>query len=299
MKPLTGKVAVAPAWYRPYQNGVYTVGPGLHPFGKDFGNGKAEQQFFQIDSEFERYIANKRAMSEMHGEKVLARRNATPAAAVAALGFVADRLRAEHGEQALPYKSSSLPGLGAPVQEVFQALRDLSFVVQEDMVIVECPVDAQDRVTWLHVAAPNMWTPGEKVGESFAQVHGVVPGMASALDGGSKILRTVCAGQRYVRFVWGLVRDDRLTRLPGTRGELEFLDSLEDIFVRIERQVLVGLPGANALLFLIRTYLRSAATLPLEERYAIAAALGTMSSESRVYKGIGKAYQGLIDLLEG
>ena len=177
-------------------------------------------------------------------------------------------------------------------------LQDFAMSVQEDLVLVEVGSRDENRISWLHVTAPNMWTPGEMVGKSYSDIHGVVPGMAPTLGAGDRILHRVSEGASYVRFVWGLVPDDRLTRLPGTYTVDVFGETLDDVYVRIERQVLVGLAGANALLFIIRTYVRPASELPSEDRVAIAKAIRGMSLESRAYKGIASPYERLAAMLE-
>src|SRR3954451_9336305 len=51
----------SPARYLPFAHGRYDVAPGLSRFGRDFGNGEADCQVFQIDSDFPRYRAVKLA----------------------------------------------------------------------------------------------------------------------------------------------------------------------------------------------------------------------------------------------
>jgi hypothetical protein len=100
-----------------------------------------------------------------------------------------------------------------------------------------------------------------------------------------------------VRFTWGIEWDDRLNQHPETPPASD--DAMRDLpvpqdmppepfYLRVERQVIWGLPEVNAAVFTVRVYQTPASVLRADRanREALHSALLSMSLESRQYKGL-------------
>jgi hypothetical protein len=100
-----------------------------------------------------------------------------------------------------------------------------------------------------------------------------------------------------VRFAWGLTTDARLNHHPQPPPGLNdpalwygrrFDADEGSLYLRVERQVIQGLPEARAFAFFIRTYLTPAAELSAEERECLAEAVETMPRDASRYKGLAQ-----------
>ena len=60
----------------------------------------------------------------------------------------------------------------------------------------------------------------------------------------------------------------------------------DDLFLRVERQVLKGITETQSVLFLIRTYVADIKTLEKSQQEALAIAIDNMSDEELKYKGL-------------
>ncbi|MCC6145813.1 MAG: DUF3445 domain-containing protein [Candidatus Hydrogenedentes bacterium] len=287
-----------PAWYTPYAKGVYSVGPGLKRFGHDFGNGPADQRVFQLDRDFVRYHDNKRAaqgdLADYFGTC-----NFTAEMARAVGAFLLCRLTTEYPAlfaregDALHCRLTGDTVATNPHPEDFRpTLKLLGMQVQEDFCLMSLG-PGQSWTSLVHVMAPNYWRPGNILGASYERVHDPVPGMDRLKSKASRMLDSIAAGAQYIRFVWGLETDDRLNHHPDLAGNSDrarawYLAPPEArrLFVRIERQVLIGLPEVNSLYFGIRTYIRDVDELPVGDRLALAQAVRGMSEAERSYKGL-------------
>ena len=97
------------------------------------------------------------------------------------------------------------------------------------------------------------------------------------------------AKQGLVRFAWGVGTDDGLNQHPeGATERRPFDAALPGAFVRVERQVILGLPEVGAAVFTIRTShldcveVRQDPTL----RQSLLSAIDSMTPEQLRYKGL-------------
>ena len=175
-------------------------------------------------------------------------------------------------------------------QSVFDALADQ---VPEDIAVWQLS-DQRDYLSTIHLCAPNHWAPAEKVGKPFSVIHTPVAGMEKLRENYQPMLAALLKPATWVRFAWGLSTDDRLNHhpepLPGWNKEIwrgrSFDSAKPKLFVRIERQTLMGLPAVNAVLFTIRTYFMNVKDLSKEEKQALVKALNSMSAATLRYKGL-------------
>lgn len=150
---------------------------------------------------------------------------------------------------------------------------------------------------------PTFWSLTEKLGRTLDEIHGVVPGLNSALQVTiTQFLQKLKPGTAYERSNWGLVATPELNlhvRLDRPRLSLPFHS--EQIWVRIEDQILAALPSTGGIVFGIRLRV-----LPLRQfmgdpmlRTGLRRALRTMSEPLIAYKGITEIRDALLEFIEG
>ncbi len=161
-------------------------------------------------------------------------------------------------------------------------------------------IDKNNRVTALHLCAPNHWAAADKLGKDFMTVHKAVPGFASYNSSHHRMLSGLVHKGPYVRFAWGLCTDNDLNQHPhassGHAGKprpgREFTSD-SDLYMRIERQCMWGQPEIGAFLFTIRTYFMKVdnANMTDSEIYALKSAISGMDRETRIYKYLRNCLQ--------
>jgi hypothetical protein len=111
-----------------------------------------------------------------------------------------------------------------------------------------------------------------------------------------------------VRFAWGLSTDTRLNHHPEAPLDVPVNDWLgrhfdrdrPRLFLRIERQVIWGLPEYDAALFTIRTYFRDCSVVKKDTnlRCKLSAAIESMTPESLEYKGLAQSKANILAWLK-
>lgn len=281
---------IPPARYLPfvYDGGRYEVKAGLLPIETDLGNGSADQLVFQRDALGPAYLEAKRSAAQLG------------AAAPAPLRVIVDEgCRAEVLRHAEGYVRRQL------VREQHFTAADLEpwdfgevvMHLQEDLAIVETVAGGATRLAYSHVSLPSRWSPWTKRGRSFAAVHKPVPGIAR-IDGDALMTDIVARGHVRVRFVWGLQFDARIDQHPK-RGRSTAFDAAAGLWLRVERQVAIGMPAVQAMLFLIHPYVRPVTEVlsDVAAGRALLAAVEGMSDDQLHYKGLRRDRTAIVDFL--
>jgi len=292
--------------YLPFLDGKYSTAPALNAMAK----ANAQDQYvFQLDDQYDDYLGNKRACrkEDIHKYYVEAEGQAGTLAAINRL--IVQLLIKEHPavfslsedggrytlhnnvtSQTLHWRNDWVKMEYGDYLSLFDAL---SSQVQEDIAICQLDGD-RDWLAAIHLSAPNHWAPAEKIGRPFSAVHAIVPGMAKLNQQYFKMLTTAVQKGPFFRFAWGIATDTRLNHHPipppgidpifweGRRVEADS----DKIYLRVERQTIVGIPASNAFLFTIRTYFYDIDELTLGEKEALFRAVESMSPESLEYKGL-------------
>ena len=307
--------------YLPFVEEGYSTAPGLTAMGK----AAAEEQFvFQIDEHYSDFIANKRRCRQEQLNKYYLEQRFLPTTTAAVNRLLVDRLCAEHpahfeprGPHGLYNKTTGellqwaedwiaighpagndLPGAGHPgYASLFDALCSQ---VSEDIAV--CQLEGiGDWLAAIHLCAPNHWSPADKIGKPFGEVHGPVPGMERLNQHYFKMLVSAVHKGPFFRFAWGIATDTRLNHHPQPPPGVDAVqwhgrragDGGEPIYVRVERQTITGLPECNAFVFTIRTYFYSIDELTRQEKDALLAAIRGMAPQSLVYKGLAGTFDSL------
>jgi hypothetical protein len=143
------------------------------------------------------------------------------------------------------------------------------------------------------VCFPSSWALPGKVGLTLEQTHGPVPALNPQL--GDRIrtaLDRLAPGVAWERENWGLARDGNRNHHPHRpRKRLDETVEPNDLWLRVERQVLYRLPQTGGFLFGIRLEITPWSEL-VENKEAIAGlrrGLETMPDEIASYKGLWSA----------
>jgi dimethylamine monooxygenase subunit A len=318
------------AWYFPLETGKYEVKPGLMPLGTDLGNGEADKRVFQIDQQFAHYRQVKRLARAERLEKYYQIWNYSDAVAGAIAHLLLTRLPLEYPQYFRQTTTDDRLTLhnhlttetlhfnpAGQLQEVItgnttidppyvSALDALAMQVQEDLAVV-CREGDQNWLAAVHLCHPNHWAAEDKIGRDFAVVHDPVAGMEKINRRSGAIVHTMITRPPMVRFGWGISTDTRLNHHPQSPPGIpsamwqgrQFDIQAPRLYLRLERQVLWGLPEVDACLFTIRTYFRDCHQIKQQshDRDRLLSALQSMSSESLAYKGLTNNQKAILSWL--
>jgi hypothetical protein len=300
-----------PARYVPFACGRYEIAPGLSKFGKDFGNGSADRQAFQIDRDFPRYRAVKLASRRNDFSGHVCEQRLNPNVRAAVVRFIAQRLKQEHpslfardqqerlvchltGEAIQLDDTTDLVSTVAKVHPPYHdALDALAGQIQEDLAIISTDASGSHWLSYLHLCFPNHWAAAGKIGRTFVQVHAPVAGIEPINLRADRHVKTMLSAEHgLVRFAWGIATDDLLNHHPEldtSTSARSFDPRHPHALVRVERQTLWGFSAVGAALFTIRTYFIDCAELkranpPLRD--ALVSAIVSMSPQTLEYKGL-------------
>ncbi|MBD2433074.1 MULTISPECIES: heme-dependent oxidative N-demethylase family protein [Fischerella] len=312
-------------------NGRYEVKPGLIPLADDLGNGQVDQQVFQIDENFAYYRNVKLAGRAERLSKYYQTSNYSHAVASAIAQLIINRLTQEYpqyfhiehqsnadikfynqltGETL--YLDSSYELQKVQPSQVFplyaSTLDALAAQIQEDITVISRTKNGNNWVSAIHLCYPNHWSAEEKIGKDFATVHLPVAGMEKINRRASAIVNTMIMREPMVRFAWGLSTDTHLNHHPEPPPNVPIKQWLgrnfnrehPRLYLRIERQVIWGLPKYEAALFTIRTYFRDCSVIKKDPqlRCKLSAAIESMTPESLIYKGLADSKADILAWLD-
>jgi hypothetical protein len=292
--------------YLPFLSGTYSTAPGLVPVIKQEQD--ADKFIFQIDDFYKEYLENKELCRRENMRKYYLEHNAPAATIRLANNYMVQQLQqeypayfdyAESGDRCilinlqtselLEWSKESMLLSNNKYLSLFDAL---CCQVQEDVAICQL----QDNKDWLaavHLCAPNYWAPQDKIGKPFDAVHAPVPGMEKTMPHYFKMLQSVIHKGPFTRYAWGIATDNRLNHHPVSPPGIgqqtwhgRAINEASHLYIRTERQNMVGFPQANAFLFTIRTYFYEVSLLENAEKTALWSAVRSMSPESLAYKGL-------------
>jgi hypothetical protein len=173
---------------------------------------------------------------------------------------------------------------------------------ESDFVWMHAAADATHRLIGGIVCFPSFWDIREKLGRPMSEIHEPVPGLNAAL--GSKIetfLSSLVPGVSWLREIAGYSRDIRLNHHPSRPfRRLDATVTTDEIWIRLEHQLLLKLPRSGSILFGIRVELSPLASLLADEQAAarLLRAISTMSPAAAAYKGLTASRERIIELIQ-
>ena len=175
----------------------------------------------------------------------------------------------------------------------------LCLAFEEDFALVDA---TSGTLPWIAVALPSHWSPQDKVGRHFREVHAPVADNSLLLRAADHLMRMVCGPERWERFVWNVTRHPRLNAHPANVDAAPWSpDAFDDAAAprawwRTERQTFIALPGQTQALFTIHVD-----TTPLGEAIDSAdkartlhEAIATMSDNVLAYRSLTRAREPLL-----
>lgn len=87
----------------------------------------------------------------------------------------------------------------------------LCLAVEEDFAAID---GATGVISWLAVCLPSRWSPAEKIGLDFAEVHAPVADNRLLIAASDALTRLVTGGDRWERFVWTITPQQALDAHP-------------------------------------------------------------------------------------
>lgn len=292
--------------YLPFLNGTYSTAPGLLPIARQ--EIAADQLIFQIDEQYNSYRANKTDCRAEDIRKYYLEHDYAPSTRRVINNWLVKQLVQEYPGQfdlaitgdnsifinlqsgeIIQWDTESQVLAGSAYLSLFDALANQ---VQEDLAVCQLQ-ETRDWLAAIHLCAPNHWAAGDKVGKPFDSIHAPVPGMEKTINGYFKMLQSLVVKGPFTRFAWGISTDQQLNHHPvpppgitAKEWQGRMIDDQAELFIRTERQNLVGFPKENAFLFTIRTYFYPVDALTAFEKTALWSAVRSMSPASLAYKGL-------------
>jgi dimethylamine monooxygenase subunit A len=292
--------------YLPFLTGTYSTAPGLVPVTKQ--EQETDKLIFQTDGFYSGYLDNKALCRQENMSKYYLEHNAPFETIRVVNDYIVQQLQKEHpayfdyednGDHCIliNLQSGELVRWNKATMQLsnnrYLSLFDaLCCQVQEDLAVCQLQ-DTSDWLAAVHLCAPNHWAPQDKIGKPFDAVHAPVPGMEKTIPHYFKMLQSVISKGPFTRYAWGISADNRLNHHPvapaGINQQAWLGRKINDasrLFIRTERQNLVGFPQVNAFLFTIRTYFYEVSLLQDGEKKALWSAVRSMSPEALAYKGL-------------
>ncbi len=187
--------------------------------------------------------------------------------------------------------------------EPYERLLLLGRSVATDFVWLQADDRRTQRVVGGVVCFPSSWDLGANLGAPLRRVHDPVPGLDEALGRQIDVfLAKLEPGAVWTRENWSLAADDERNHHPSTpRTPYPRALAADDVWIRLEHQLLVRLPRSQTVLFVIDvepvplpTLLRDTAAT---ER--LARLLETMSPAALRYKRLDAARDAIVRQLRG
>ncbi len=263
--------------YIPVKGQPFTVSMGLRAMDED--------QWIEIDANFDTEIAEKRHLLESKRNQVFA---ALPAGTSGSREVLA---------KLVGYLPIQFPDRFPETVEIDDSLHPLesaSLLVQEDLAIMS-PEGGQWLLTAASICFPSRWDLASKIGANLHAIHEPVPHYEERIGAATDAVFNKLTPDRPVwRLNWTVLDSPELFQ-PGVTGRKERRHPQlspdefgEAMWFRTERQTLWKLPRSGDIVFTIRTYRDSLNSLDRrypEFREHLGQTLLTTSEQTRRYKG--------------
>jgi dimethylamine monooxygenase subunit A len=178
--------------------------------------------------------------------------------------------------------------------------RELGVKLEPDLVVLMRDSTGVFRLRSGVVVFPTGWGLEEKIGQTLSESHGIVPGLNPAIGAAiDRFLDRLRVGGAATRSNWGLAATSELNLHPLLpRPRLTDGLRADEIWLRVEHQMLAALPGSGAILFGIRIALHRLDDVGADAdvRSRLHRALGTMPPAMAAYKGLAAAMPTLLRL---
>jgi len=148
----------------------------------------------------------------------------------------------------------AIAGQSASAESPVETLRALGTSLEPDFLLLSPDDEGRFRLRGGALCFPTGWALEEKLGMTLDSIHGVVPGLNSALSAPVEVfLSRLKPGVAFQRDNWGITSSEELNQHPRRLIPAPALPvSLQRLWLRVEHQVLFGLPVSGGMVFGIR-----------------------------------------------
>lgn len=121
---------------------------------------------------------------------------------------------------------------------------DLALQIEEDIAIM-----TDNKLCAICFCFPSNWVPGERLGQTFQEIHEPVADNAKLLQASDKIMQTLTKSGPYIRYVWTVTNNPALSNHPNNKINRD-PTTIDELYFRYETQTTLPLPEVNsAILF--------------------------------------------------
>jgi dimethylamine monooxygenase subunit A len=181
-----------------------------------------------------------------------------------------------------------------------EQLLALAHVWEPDFVWTHPSSSGFYRLTGGVVCFPSSWALREKLGKPMHEIHEPVPGLnpllAPRID---QFLASLTPGVAWTRENVGYARDaERNHHTSRPRQRLDGSIRPDEVWVRVEEQLLLKLAPSGSVLFGIRVDVYPLADVLRDEpaRIRLIRSLETMTTEAAAYKGLANARETILKI---
>jgi len=163
-------------------------------------------------------------------------------------------------------------------------IEDIAKQLEEDVAILK-----NGRLVAICFCFPSGFTPTEKLGMSFAEMHQPVADGELLRKMGDKIGKTISKpGAKYKRSVWTISPSSSLSRLPKRMQYESKPESLKDLYFRTESQITVASGDGETAYFFVKVSVKPLLQVlnDLETKRSIIDSINSMSDATLTYKGL-------------
>ncbi len=182
----------------------------------------------------------------------------------------------------------------------FSRMQALGAALEPDILLLSPDEAGRFRLRGGALCFPTGWALEEKMGHTLDIIHGVVPGLNTALASPiHQFLSKLKPGVAFLRDNWGIAATDELNLHPAREMPPPAPPvALNRLWLRVEHQALVALPESRGVVFGIRIALhRLDALAGTSAGAGLRRSLHSMPSELIGYKRLEAIREGLIKLL--
>jgi len=304
----------SPARYFPIRNGRYDVKAGLSVFPTEFGNAEQDHQVFQFDTDFQRCRDNKLAVRKQNIGEYVCMTSDSDASVHRVNTFIIEHLvkhypdyfqrvdKGDHfnlecslsGNSILAHHDHTLIPTSAQHKPAAINLFDaLALELQEDLCIMHVTKETI-RLCAAHLCAANHWAAIDKLGMDMPALHAPVPGFIEQYRSPDALLHGIMNKQQaYIRFAWGISENCHFNRHPRLSAAHSNEVRGNDLFMRIERQILWPMSDMKTMLFTIKTLFRDCREMKHQHAHEfnpLVNAIQSMDNAALMYKGIERQH---------
>lgn len=181
-----------------------------------------------------------------------------------------------------------------------ELVHHLGRTLEPDLLFLTADADGEFRLRGGALCFPTGWALSEKIGQTLDVIHGVVPGLNAALASPIRqFLSRLKPGVAFLRDNWGIAATDELNLHPSRGIPAPTLPvELDRMWLRVEHQALLALPGTGGIVFGIRIALHRLDEVAAgPHASSLHRALETMPAEVVAYKRLEHVREYLLNVV--